>query len=64
MIETEWLIVRNCLEGWKIFENDSEESDYMEDNVAYDCRNKSDVNETYDLHVVWNHSTRGDFLKW
>ena len=37
-----------------ILENYSAESD---------CRGKSDVNEISDQYIVWNHSTRGEFLK-
>ena len=38
--------------GGVISENSSAESD---------IRYKSDLNETADQYIVWNHSTRGDF---
>ena len=56
------MIVCNRVGGWEFFENYSTESDCMGDSVDYDCRDKSDVNETADRWIVWNHSTRGDFL--
>ena len=39
--------------GWGIFENISVDSDSMD---------RSDVNETADKYIVWNHLTRGYFL--
>ena len=33
---------------WDCFENDSVKSDCMGDSVDYDCRYKSDANETSD----------------
>ena len=41
-----------CAGGWGFSENSSVES------VS---RDKSDVNETADQQIVWNHLTRGDF---
>ena len=43
-----------CTGGWGIFENYS---------VEFYRGDKSGVIETTDLYIVWNHSTRGDFLK-
>ena len=62
-ITTELLIVWTCLRGWIFFENDSVESDCMEDIVDSGCRENSDVDEAYDQQIVLNHSTRGYFLK-
>ena len=46
--------VWTCTGGWGIFKNISVQSDRGD---------KSGVNETADLQIVWNHSTRGDFSK-
>ena len=42
-----------CTGGWGIFENSCVESD---------SRDKSDLNETADKYILWNHSTRRYFL--
>ena len=46
--------VWTCTGGWGILENYSVQSDRGD---------KSGVNETADQQIVWNQSTRGDFLK-
>ena len=33
------------------------------DSVEYDCMDNSDVNETADKYIVWNHSTGRHFSK-
>ena len=43
-----------CTGGWGIMENSS---------VDYYSRDNSDLNETSDQYIVWNHSTRGYFSK-
>ena len=42
-------------------ESHREARNFKNDSVESDCREKSVVNETADLYIVWNNSIMGDF---